>query len=90
MSASKNKITVAGANWCGHCGHLNKDYEENKEAYEAANIEYEFVDCAEDKTNEVCVGVTGFPTLRNGCGGVEAGYRPFDQVIAFASQCDNN
>ena len=88
MSTPKNILTIAGAEWCGHCKNLQKDYETNKDAYEAANIEYNFVDCANDKGNEACEGVQGFPTLRNGCGDVQAGYRPFEDVIAFATQCN--
>ena len=90
MATEKQQLTVLGASWCGYCNKLSAEYEEHKDEYAAANIEYNFVDCAADgQDNELCKGVTGFPTLRNHCGDVQSGYRPFEDVIKFASECQN-
>ena len=41
---------------------------------ETKGITYKFVDC--DKENQVCVGMSGFPTLKNDDGTVKVGFTP--------------
>jgi glutaredoxin len=41
---------------------------------ESKGITYKFVDC--DKENQACVGMSGFPTLKNDDGTVKIGFTP--------------
>ena len=41
---------------------------------ETKGITYKFVDC--DKENQACVGMSGFPTLKNDDGTVKVGFTP--------------
>ena len=66
------KVRVFGADWCPWT-------RKQKEALQDANIEFEFIDCAEDNGKELCVGITGFPTLDIG-GNQSAGFKDANQI----------
>ena len=49
-------VRVFGADWCPWT-------RKQKEELTKANIEFEFIDCADESGKELCVGITGFPTV---------------------------
>ena len=73
------KIRVFGADWCPWT-------RKQKEELEGANIDFEFIDCAQENGKELCGGITGFPTL---CVGQDkdactAGFKPAQDILGAA------
>ena len=68
------KSPGAGSNWTVFgttgCSWTTKQLAE----METKGITYKFVDC--DKENQACVGMSGFPTLKNDDGTVKVGFTP--------------
>ena len=74
MPSSPKTKTAAGGTWTVFgttgCSWTTKQLAE----MESKGITYKFVDC--DKENQVCVGMSGFPTLKNDDGTVKVGFTP--------------
>jgi hypothetical protein len=64
-SSSSKNWTVYGSK---NCGWTNKQLEH----MDSNNISYEFIDC--DKNKQKCVGMEGFPTLKNSNGKTIVGF----------------
>ena len=70
--AGADKVKVYGADWCPWT-------RKQKEELQGANIEFEFIDCAQDNGQELCVGISGFPTIEIK-GEQSAGFKPADAI----------
>ena len=74
MPSSPPKTKTSAAGWTVFgttgCSWTTKQLAE----METKGITYKFVDC--DKENQVCVGMSGFPTLKNDDGTVKVGFTP--------------
>ena len=74
MPSSPKTKTAAGSTWTVFgttgCSWTTKQLAE----MESKGITYKFVDC--DKENQACVGMSGFPTLKNDDGTVKVGFTP--------------
>ena len=66
-TSTKNGWTVFGTTGCSW---TTKQLAE----MESKGITYKFVDC--DKESQNCVGMSGFPTLKNDDGTVKVGFTP--------------
>lgn len=64
-SSSSKSWTVYGSK---NCGWTNKQLEH----MDSNNISYEFIDC--DKNKQKCVGMEGFPTLKDSNGKTIVGF----------------
>ena len=71
-AGSQDKIRVYGADWCPWT-------RKQKEELQGANIEFEFIDCAQEDGQELCVGITGFPTIEIK-GEQTPGFKPAEHV----------
>ena len=79
------KLKVFGADWCGFTKKAVAEFEKEKEKLEANNIEVEYIECGGGQ-NELCAGVSGFPTMEI-CGTKVPGYQPVDQIVSSMSSC---
>ena len=67
VSSGASEWTVFGTTGCGWTGKQRAEME-------SKGITYKFVDC--DKDNQACIGISGFPTLKNDDGTVKVGFTP--------------
>lgn len=78
----QQKIQIAGADWCGYTKKFKKAVESSPHA-----AKFEYVDCAKEsnKQHDVCVGVSGFPTMKKNGAVCAVGHQTVNEALKKCS-----
>ena len=85
---SDQKIDLAGASWCGYTKKMEADIQQ---ADDSDKVLFNVVDCSLEgnKDNQVCQGVSGFPTFKNATTG-EVCHRGYADIGTIKDKCLNS